>query len=115
MLDTTSEIEDEVLAEYIITQAKEVGEWKTFYPEAPLANEDEPWYEVRARNVDFVDYYGDGRFELEGSFTTPLVVEHIKRTFHHPAEVRTRKGEGRFHIVFEMEDMGHADGEIEVW
>lgn len=115
MIDTTSEIEDRILAEYILFYAKEMGEWKTFYPNAPLANEDDPWGEVRIGNVDFVDYYGDGRFEMEGSFTTAVVVERIRGSYHHPPEVRTRNGEGRFHIVFHMEDGGHADGEIEVW
>ncbi|UBF22663.1 hypothetical protein HRTV-25_gp82 [Halorubrum tailed virus 25] len=115
MLDTTSEIEDEVLAEYIINQAHLIGDWETFFPEADLADPDGVYDAVRVGNVDFLDYYGEGVFELEGSFKTSVITEHIRGSFHHPPEVRTRKAKGKFHIRFEMEDEGYASGGIEVW
>ncbi|OYR58492.1 hypothetical protein [Halorubrum halodurans] len=114
MLDTTTEIEDEYLAQYILSLAKESDEWETYIPEN-IANEDDPWDEVRLGNVDYVDYYGDGLVEVGGTFDTRVVTEHIRATFHHPAEVRTAKAEGAFTVMYHFEDTGHATGTLEVY
>lgn len=112
--DPTIEIETEYLIPHLLTLAKEVGEWEILTPEN-IHDEDEPWREVRAANVDSIDHRKEGVIEITGSFDSAVITDRIRGTHWHPPEVRTADAEGHFHVRYYMEDLGHAEGTIEVY
>jgi len=110
----TIEIETDALAEYILFQVGEAGEWDTIFPEN-LAREDDVFDRITVGNVDSMDNRGDGVIELRGSFKTAVITDRIKATWHHPAEIATRKTDGEFFIRYTFEDEGFIDASVEVY
>ena len=114
-LPETIELPTEYLVQHLLFLTKEIGEWDLSYDRDRIAGSDDLWDEVKPGNVDYIGYYGDGLIEIEGSFKTAVITEHIPKTFHHPAEVRTKNAEGVFHVMYSIEDEGWAEGMIEVY
>mgnify|MGYP006308443217 FL=1 len=113
-LPQTIELPTEYLVQHLLFLAKEIGDWDHSYDNDRVSDPD-LWNKVNPSNVDYIGYYGDGLIEIEGSFKTAVITEHIPKTFHHPAEVRTKNAEGVFHVMYSIEDEGWAEGMIEVY
>lgn len=117
MKETVS-IDREALAQFVVFSSREFDNWDVYIPEG--ISDDDVWDGIAARNVTEVDGIDDG-VEVHGEFTVPEVVDRIPAGGGargeppiNPPEVVTEPREVWFRIEFTFEDLGYAEGSIEV-
>jgi hypothetical protein len=113
------DIDEQSLIDFVLSLGHEIGEWDTYLPDG--VDPAEARNEVTRRNVDSIDATGDGAVEVRGSFSVPQVVDRIPAGGGargeppiNPPEVVTKSREGLFTLRFYFEDLGFAEGTIEV-
>ncbi len=110
-LEETTAVPTDDLIQHAMFLAHEVGDWRVPSPE-DLADEDALYDGVRASNVKDVEVHDDGVL-LIGAFDVAVVTDYIRGSWHHPPEVKTRREEAFFSVMFEWDDGGYATVEVE--
>lgn len=98
------EVKEDVLIDYAIKRAGLDGEIEWDVPDGYGLDPRDIWSEMALSTATDAELVDDGELRVYGEIETRVIVDRIRATWHHPAEVVTEDATVYYTIVVDMSD-----------